>query len=465
MVPSYSNVAPLQVELFEDRITPANLPAGFVEQILTDSLELPSAIEVAPDGRIFVAEVGGDLRVIKDDQLLPEPFVSIRVDDFSERGLLGVTLDPNFADNQYVYVYYTPLQEPGAPFARVSRFTADGDRAVLNSEVPLVELGQAVSFITNHNGGALHFGPDGKLYIAVGDGGIPSLSQDLSSIHGKILRINSDGTIPPDNPFYNQTSGIHRSIWALGLRNPFTFTFHPITGQMLINDVGGTQYEEVNVGVLGGNYGWPNTEGPTTDPRFLSPILAIPHTPLGSEGLAITGADFYQPTTAQFGDSFVGDYFFADFVQGTLNRYDPVSGEVSLFADGLVFPADLEVTDSGSLLYLEFGGRLSKISTATTLAPQIVSQPKSDLVSVGQDATFEVEVSGASPLSYSWQRDGTAIPGATGPAYTLEKVDLPEDGTRIQVMITNDFGTMVSNQAVLSVTTDLPPDAVIELPS
>src|SRR5205823_6118401 len=118
-----------------------------------------------------------------------------------------------------------------------------------------------LSAATNHNGGATHFGPDGKLWIAVGENANGANSQTLTNLLGKMLRINSDGTIPTDNPFYNTATGQNRAIWALGLRNPYTFTFQPGTGRMHINDVGQNTWEEIDVGVAGANYGWPSTEG------------------------------------------------------------------------------------------------------------------------------------------------------------------------------------------------------------
>src|SRR4029077_7857856 len=149
-----------------------------------------------------------------------------------ERGLLGVALDPNFQSNHFLYVYYTATTP--AVHNRVSRFTANGDVAVPNSELILLELNN-LSSATNHNGGAMHFGPDGKLYIAVGENANGSNSQTLANLLGKMLRINADGTIPDDNPFVGTATGQNRAIWAMGLRNPFTFAFQPGTGRMFIN--------------------------------------------------------------------------------------------------------------------------------------------------------------------------------------------------------------------------------------
>ncbi|HEV2845274.1 MAG TPA: PQQ-dependent sugar dehydrogenase, partial [Thermoanaerobaculia bacterium] len=210
----------------------ATLPSGFTEQLVANGLNNPTAMALAPDGRVFVALQGGQLRVIKNGSLLPTPFVTLTVSSAGERGLLGVTFDPDFATNQYVYVYYTATSP--TIHHRVSRFTASGDTAVAGSETVIVDL-DTTSFAEIHNGGAIHFGPDGKLYIATGENGNSSNSQTLGNRLGKILRINKDGTIPTDNPFFSQAAGRNRAIWALGLRNPYTFAFQPGTGRMLIN--------------------------------------------------------------------------------------------------------------------------------------------------------------------------------------------------------------------------------------
>ncbi len=179
-------------------VSAATLPPGFTEvQFGSDLAGTPTAMAFAPDGRLFVCLQDGRLRVIEQGVLLTDPFVTVTTTAFGERGLLGVAFDPNFAANQFVYVYYTV---PAAPIHnRVSRFTANGNVAVIGSETPILELDN-LSSASNHNGGAIHFGPDGKLYVAVGENNDPSNSQSLSNRLGKVLRINSDGTIPADNP-------------------------------------------------------------------------------------------------------------------------------------------------------------------------------------------------------------------------------------------------------------------------
>ena len=190
--------------------------------------------------------------------LLATPFLTVTVDSSGERGLLGVAFDPNFVSNQLVYIYYTATTP--TIHNRISRFTAAGDVAMAGSETIVMDLNN-LSTATNHNGGALHFGPDGNLYVAVGDNANGDNAQSLSTRHGKMLRISSTGGIPTDNPFFNSATGDNRAIWALGLRNPFTFSFQPGIGRMFINDVGEGTWEEINDGIAGSNYGWPNCEG------------------------------------------------------------------------------------------------------------------------------------------------------------------------------------------------------------
>ncbi len=334
---------------------------------------------IAPDGRIFVCQQGGALRVIKNGVLLPTPFMTLVVDPAGERGLLGIAFDPNFATNNFLYVYYTVPSTPR--HNRVSRFTANGDVVVPGSETIILELNNLTT-ASNHNGGALHFGPDGKLYIATGENATTSNSQTLANMLGKILRINPDGSIPNDNPFFNQAAGNNRSIWALGLRNPFTFAFQPGTGRMFINDVGQNTWEEINDGIAGSNYGWPNSEGPTSNPAFRSPLFAYNHSVSATTGCAITGGTFYNPPAIQFPANFVGKYFFADLCSGWIRVFDPATGTASGFATSISQPVDLKVGADGSLYYLSFGaGSVFRVRfTAPQVpAPAIATETGSDI--------------------------------------------------------------------------------------
>src|SRR6267378_1708186 len=356
------------------RATAANLPSGFTEEQFGGNLSgSPTAMAFAPDGRLFVCQQGGQLRVIKTGSLLSTPFVSLTVDSSGERGLLGIAFDPNFATNKYLYLYYTV---PTSPIHnRVSRFTAAGDTAVPGSEAIILELDN-LSSATNHNGGAIHFGPDGKLYIGVGENANGANSQTLSNLLGKMLRINADGTIPTDNPFYNTATGNNRAIWALGLRNPFTFAFQPGSTRLFINDVGQSTWEEIDDGIAGSNYGWPTTEGPTSDPRFRAPLLAYGHGSSSTTGCAIAGGTFYNPATVQFPASYVGKYFFADLCTGWIRVLDPSNNTASDFASGISSPVDLHVGPDGALYYLTHGGQVFRVQATPSQAMNISTRAR-----------------------------------------------------------------------------------------
>lgn len=294
------------------------LPAGFSESVVAGGLGQVTSMDLLPDGRLLVAQQNGILHVVKDGgQLLPTPFLQLTVDSTEERGLLGVVHDPNFQSNHFIYVYHTvPAANGAAAFNELSRFTADSnnpDVAEAGSEVDILKLND-LSGATNHNGGDLHFGVDGMLYIGVGENANPANSQTLSTLLGKVLRIDVSQTepgdpindvaklVPADNPFVSQTAGsIGGAIYALGFRNPFTFAVQPVTGKIFINDVGQDTWEEIDELTAGANYGWNLSEG-FANPNppaglgpgvYQDPQLAYNHTggPAGG-GVAIVGGTF-----------------------------------------------------------------------------------------------------------------------------------------------------------------------------
>ncbi len=318
-----------------------------------------TALAQAPDGRLFVAEQGGRLRVVKNGVLQATPFHAFTVDASGERGLIGVALHPGFASNGWVYVYYTSPE--GGAHNRISRLVAAGDVSD-GAETVLVDL-PPLSSATNHNGGGLHFGPDGKLYLGVGENASPNRSQDLSDPFGKLLRFNDDGSIPGDNPFYATQSGLARAVWAYGLRNPYTFAFEPGTGRLHINDVGQSTWEEIDVGVAGANYGWPASEGPQgVSGSIAGPLFTYKHSaasPPGSgpggffTGFAIAGGAFYPATGGGFPAAYRGNYFFADFVGKWIARLDAGNGHAAYaFATLAGSPVDLLVGTDGALYAL-----------------------------------------------------------------------------------------------------------------
>ncbi|MBX9853231.1 MAG: PQQ-dependent sugar dehydrogenase [Cytophagaceae bacterium] len=426
------------------------LPAGFSRVTVASGMNTPIVMDFAPDGRIFVGQQGGDVRVIKDGTLLPTPFVQVDVNFTGERGLIGIVLDPNFASNGYVYLCYTL---PNGTANRISRFTANGDVALAGSKTDILTL-DPLSGATNHNGGAMKF-KDGKLFVAVGENANGSLAQNLDTYHGKILRLNPDGTPAAGNPF--PTGSVQRrSVWAYGLRNPFTFDVQPGTGRLFVNDVGG-DFEEINdVTNPGGNYGWPTVpHGNSDNPAFTNPRYFYQRIGSGgneNQGCAITGGAFFNPTTTNYPAQYAGKYFFVDWCSSWINYIDPASGAKTNFAtDNGSSVLGIDVGPDGNLYFLRRDGQLYKIIYTNNNAPAITNQPQSVTVSEGQPASFTVGSSGATPLNYQWQKNGVNIPGATSATYTIPGTTSSSAG-QYRAIVTNTFGTATSNAATLTVT-------------
>ena len=319
---------------------------GFVVTNAVSGLSSPTCIVFAPDGRMYVGEKGGTIRVFQNGAQI-STFTTIACSTNSERGVLGLALDPNYAANRFVYVYYTTsnlsLNAPPTPKNRVSRFTDLANQAVPGSETILID--NIPSDAGNHNAGCIRFGLDGKLYIATGDGGsTPALAQSLTSVAGKILRVNPDGTIPGDNPFVG--GGNRGEIWAYGLRNPFRFAFRPGTLVPYIADVGQGSWEEVNVGVSGGNYGWNLHEGPSGGAGFIQPVFSYPH---NGGSRSITGGAF---VGTRWPVEFQSRYIFGDYVLSQLYWIEVTPGN-TLVGDGtflgLSSPVDFALGPDGAL--------------------------------------------------------------------------------------------------------------------
>jgi glucose/arabinose dehydrogenase len=430
---------------------------------VVEGLSRATAMAFAPDGRLFVCEQDGRLRVVESGRLLPEPFLTVEVDGTGERGLLGVAFDPDFASQPYVYVYYTATEPQ--EHNRLSRFLAEGNRAVPGSEQVLLELDE-LGRSNNHNGGALAFGADGRLYVAVGENARPQEAQELSSLLGKVLRLEKNGSIPPDNPFYGQAQGLYRAIFALGLRNPFSFAIQPGTGRILINDVGQERWEELNEGAPGANYGWPHVEGPSSDSRFRAPLYAYEHDSGEVYGCAIAGGTFYNPSTRQFPAEWEGAYFFADYCRGWIRALDVEAGTTRPFAEDFDALVALAVGPEGALYALDRDeGTVYRIGyTAPGDPPAIARHPATQRIAAGQSVTFSVEAHGEPPLSYQWQRHGVDLPGQTAAQLVLEAVGEQEDGARFRAGVSNAHGTVWSNEAVLTVVAGRPPRAEILSP-
>ncbi|MBX3604573.1 MAG: PQQ-dependent sugar dehydrogenase [Piscinibacter sp.] len=338
-----------------------NAPAGFTRSNLVTGLNSATAFAQAPDGRFFVAEQGGQLRIVQNGTLLTTPFMTLTVDSNGERGLIGVTLHPQFATNRWVYVYHT-TPENGV-HNRISRFTASAANpnvVSVGSELRIADL-PGLSGATNHNGGAMHFGADGKLYVAVGDNADSAKAPDLNDPFGKMLRFNEDGTIPTDNPHYQAPPTLVDAIWARGLRNPFTFAVRGSDGRIHINDVGQGTWEEINVGTPGADYGWPSTEGPTSAAGITAPLFAYDHNSAADatsgffSGCAITGGTFYGDT-GSFPAAYRNSYYFADFCTRFVARLDLANGNAAYqFGSLSNDPVDMLVGTDGALHVLTRG--------------------------------------------------------------------------------------------------------------
>lgn len=278
---------------------PTIVPAADVEPqvaVVATGLDVPWALAWAPDGRLLFTERPGRVRVVVGGRLQQEPVAVIPVAAVGEGGLMGLALDPEFADNGHVYTMYT-YREGGGLANRVSRWVLREGR--LQNETTLLD---GIPGARNHNGGRIAFGPDGKLYATTGDAGRGSLAQDLGSLAGKILRLNPDGTVPDDNPFEGSF------VYSYGHRNPQGLAWHPDTGSLVATEHGPSGEgglccrDEVNVIRPGANFGWPIVTG-SGDERFTDP-LAFSGT---SNTWAPAGAAFYDGSALP---AWQGDLFF-----------------------------------------------------------------------------------------------------------------------------------------------------------
>jgi glucose/arabinose dehydrogenase len=311
---------------------------------IVSGLRKPVGLTHAGDGsgRIFVIEKGGSIRVVQGAELVPDAFLDIRElvqsDDGDEpasweEGLLGLAFSPDYRETGRFFVAYSARPDGRTIIAEYRVSADEPNRADPASARTILEFPQPAGI---HNSGHLLFGPDGYLYVGVGDGGFQiddrgddpnQEAQRLGSIYGKILRIDVHGgdpySVPEDNPFAG-VSGARPEVYALGFRNPWRFSFDPCDGALFVGDVGRSNWEEVNLVEAGGNYGWPLMEGPECFWRhrgcrrdgFILPIFSYPHMnrdPRG--GASVIGGHVYRgslfPTLA-------GSYFLADFISGHL---------------------------------------------------------------------------------------------------------------------------------------------------
>jgi glucose/arabinose dehydrogenase len=342
-------------------------PADFEVSVIAEGISQPVALAISPDGRLFVTQKTGEIRVVYQGVVQPTPFAALEVHTDSENGLLGITVDPNFEDNGYIYAFASVSPDE----QQIVRFTdvngVGTDPTIIRDQLPTTG--------TIHAGGGLKFGPDGKLYFSIGDNANAPNAQDLGTLSGKLCRINNDGSTPPDNPFTTPT-GSPRAVYALGFRNPFRFCFAP-DGRVFVMDVGsdGSQRrEEINIVYAGDNCGWPLFEGH-------SPVGALsgyrePAVAYTEQGQAVTGGVYY--TGRQFPAEMVGNLLHLEFVLNRLYRLELdgdalVRHSLLLELDG--GPVDLIQDIDGTLLYAEFyTGRIKRIRYTGPLLPAVEAE-------------------------------------------------------------------------------------------
>lgn len=433
------------------------LPTGFSNQLITGGLSLPTDFASAPDGRIFIAQKNGSILVFKNNQLLSSPALSMTISTGGDRGLLSMALDPNFSANGYVYLLYTTIGN----HQRISRFTMAGDTISSTTEKVLLENPEVWSGFLN--AGAVRFGPDGKIYASFGSNGGGMIAQDLSTLDGKFVRLNADGTIPADNPFVN-LPGAQPSIYAYGFRNPWRFNFGS-DGKALIGDVGEDTYEKIVRAEPGANFGWPTFEGnciPNCN-GITPPLYVYPH---NGAGAAVVGGDTNHGTN--FPTSFSNNYFFGDYVQGYLKAMDIdfLNGDVHSvqdFASGLGSLAAINMGPDGCLYYLTiFPGTFHKIcynAPSTVTAQAGVDKISGTLpLAVQFNSTGSGDSSGAE-VNYAWDfGDGTSGTGSN-PMHTYTSKGI----YKITLTVSNAGGSATSNLTVWG--GYLPPSATINNPN
>lgn len=360
---------------------PAAVPVSFPDpgryewRAIASGLRSPIGLANAGDGsgRLFVLEQTGLIRIILDGELLDGPFLDIssQVGCCGERGLLGLAFHPNYSENGYFYVNYTDRNDNTS----ISRFrvSADPNRADPGSETRLLWVEQP---FRNHNGGAVEFGPDGYLYLGLGDGGSGgdpmNNAQNTGVLLGKILRLDVDGgepyAIPPDNPF--AAGGGAPEVWAYGLRNPWRFTFDRLTGDLYIGDVGQNDWEEINflpAGTPGGaNFGWNYLEG--SHPylpgdripeglELVSPVAEYDH----SQGCSVTGGVVYRGRELP---EWQGIYLYGDYCSGLI--WGLFRGEDGNWQNRLLFETRASVTsfgedEAGEVYFTDYQGSVFRL--------------------------------------------------------------------------------------------------------
>lgn len=364
--------------------------AGFADALVVGGLSIPTGVAPLPDGSLVITEKGGALKLF--DGATTSVLATVPVCSGSEMGLLDVVADPDFGTNGYLYLYRT--ENTGGCGSAIGRSNEVVRVTLAGGTVNLASLTVLLTGIQtdlgNHDGGGLRIGADGTLYVAIGDTGVGDqvapgnstnpYAQDLTSLNGKILRINRDGTVPADNPFVGQPPK-RPEIYAYGFRNPWRFGIDPATGRLWVGDVGDLTVEEVTIVSPGGeNHGWPSCEGDLPAGCPLAGQVAPVFTYLHSAGLGVS------VTGGTFGGSalgaFAGDYFFGDFGGNRVYRLRPnaardgITGGLDTVVSGVGGPVDFVTGAGGAIYYVAITSGQVRRLTAALDAPNLLTGKK-----------------------------------------------------------------------------------------
>jgi glucose/arabinose dehydrogenase len=345
------------------------------------SFERPVDFQQPDDGtdRVFVVEQAGTIYVFENDASVESAEVFLDIEEKvsrqgNEEGLLGLAFHPQFSSNNYFYVYYSAANPRRSVVARYEVDPNNPDRALEDSETILMEIAQPYG---NHNGGQISFGPDGYVYIGLGDGGSggdpQNNGQDPSTLLGSIIRIDVDNPadgqlygIPNDNPFVDNTEGYREEVYAYGLRNPWRFSWDAETGQMWTGDVGQNAYEEVDIVEKGENYGWNIMEGthcyePETGCDRSGLVLPIVEYPR-EEGVSVTGGFVYRGSDVP---ALEGKYVYADYASGkiwALTFDDKEAVENELLSNSDLAISSFGVDRESELYICAFDGKIYRFA-------------------------------------------------------------------------------------------------------
>ncbi|MFM7024329.1 MAG: discoidin domain-containing protein [Flavobacteriales bacterium] len=444
----------------------AQLPTGFVaRKLTTNNIKECVKIEHAPDGRIFMAERSGALKVLKDGVVTTITTVNTTTAD--EQGFLGMALHSSFAQNGKLYVYYTSAD-------KTKHYL---DVIVLDAASQIVSNTRLMEFdpilAGYHNGGAMVF-KNGYLYLCIGESNTQQQAQLLDTYRGKVLRLLDDGQPAPGNPYYNVAGASRQkqSIWAIGMRNPWSMSMDPVSGKLFVGNVGGG-YEEINDVTTPDpaknyDYGWGTAgqSGPGQSSGTILPAFCYNktnwYTPTANgawnapSSCAITTALFFNPANTNYPNEYKNKFYFGDWCHDWLRSIDPNNPSAGFqepfLSSALHRILGLSVGIDGNIYYSEYAGtgNIWRLEYTLSNTPIVVNQPTSQTIYAQDAVSFSVSASGTGPLSYKWQKNGVDIPGATSSTYTIGSAAV-SDGGNYKAIVYNAYGEAISSEAVLTV--------------